>query len=89
MRVMPRISYLTYSVASNDITPFSVLMLWPQPPPVSSATTASSRPLRGGSIGGDHDAMIAIRSLRQTVADLIVVASIFDEHVNHRLEPRR
>lgn len=40
-------------------------------------------------IGGDHDAMIAIRPLRQTVTDLVVVASILDEHVNHRLEPRR
>jgi hypothetical protein len=83
------ISSLTYSVASNDITPFSVLMPSPEPPPVSSATTASLRPQRGGSIGGDHDAMIAIRPLRQTVADLVVVARILDEHVNHRLEPRR
>ena len=33
--------------------------------------------------------MITIRPLRQTVADLVVVASILDEHVNHRLEPRR
>ena len=33
--------------------------------------------------------MIAIRPLRQTVADLVVVACIFDEHVNYRLEPRR
>jgi hypothetical protein len=83
------ISSLMYPVTSSDITRFSVLMSSPEPPPVGSATTASSRPQRGGSIGGDHDAMIAIRSLRQTVADLIVVASILDEHVNHRLEPRR
>ena len=83
------ISSLMYSVASRDITPFSVLMPSPGLPSVMSATTASSRPQRGGSIGGDHDAMMAIRSLRQIVADLVVVASIFDEHVNHRLEPRR
>jgi hypothetical protein len=83
------ISSLTYSVASGDITLLSVLMSSPEPPPVSSATTVSSRSQPGGSIGGDHDAMIAIRPLRQTVADLIVIASIFDEHVNHRLEPRR
>jgi hypothetical protein len=89
MRVMLMISSLTYSVASSDITLFSVLMPSPGSPPVWSATTASLRPQRGRSIGGDHDAMIAIRPLRQTVADLVVVASIFDEHVNHRLEPRR
>ena len=83
------ISSLTHLGTSSDITPFSVPMPSPEPSPVGSATTASSRPQRGGSIGGDHDAMIAIRSLRQTVADLIVVARIFDEHVNHRLEPRR
>jgi hypothetical protein len=89
MRVMLVIPSLTYSVASNDITPFSVLMPSLGSPPVRSATTGSLRPQRGGSIGGDHDAMIAIRLLRQTVADLVVVASIFDEHMNHRLEPRR
>jgi len=83
------ISSLKYSVASSDITPFSVLMPSPEPPPVRSATTPSSRPQRGGSIGGDHDPMIAIRPLRQTVADLVVVASILDENVNHRLQPRR
>jgi hypothetical protein len=83
------ISSLTYSVASSDITLFSVLMPSPGSPPVRSATTASLRPQRGRSVGGDHDAMIAIRPLRQTVADLVVVASILDEHVNHCLEPRR
>jgi hypothetical protein len=83
------ISSLTYPGTSSDITLFSVLMSSPEPPPVDSATTASLRSQRGGSIGGDHDAMIAIRPLRQTVADLIVIARIFDEHVNHRLEPRR
>jgi hypothetical protein len=89
MRVMLVISSLTYSVAGSDITPFSVLMPSLGSPPVRSATTAFLRPQRGGSIGGDHDTMIAIRPLRQTVADLVVVARIFDEHVNHRLEPRR
>jgi len=89
MRVMLVICSLTYSVAGSGITPFSVLMPSPVPPPVGSATTAFLRPQRGGSIGRDHDAMMAIRPLRQTVADLVVVASILDEHVNHRLEPRR
>jgi hypothetical protein len=88
MRVRLVISSLTYSVASSDITTFSVLMPSPGSPQVRSATIASLRPQPGGSIGGDHDAMIAIRPLRQTVADLVVVASILDEHVNHRLEPR-
>src|SRR5215218_684651 len=83
------ISSLTYSVASSDITPFSVLMPSPGSPPVRSATKPSLRPQRGGSIGGDHHSMIAIRPLRQTVADPVVVASILHENVNHRLQPRR
>jgi hypothetical protein len=83
------ISSLTYPGTSSDITLFSVLMSSLEPPPVGSATMASLRPQRGGSIGGDHDAMIAIRPLRQTIADLVVVARILDEHVDRRLESRR
>ena len=83
------ISSLTYPGTSSDITPFLGPDVLARATAGGSATTASSRPQRGGSIGGDHDAMIAIRSLRQTVVDLVVVARIFDEHVNHRLKPRR
>ena len=42
-----------------------------------------------GSIGGNRDAMIAVCSLGQIIADLVVITRIFDEHVDRRLEPRR
>jgi hypothetical protein len=44
---------------------------------------------RRGSVGGNRDAVIAVRPLRPTVADLVVVARVLDEHVGRRLEPRR
>lgn len=51
--------------------------------------TASLRSQREESIGGDHDAMIAICFLGQTIADRIVVARILNEYVGRRLEPCR
>lgn len=51
--------------------------------------TASFRSQREESIGGDHDAMIAICFLGQTIADRVVVARILNEYVGRRLEPCR
>ena len=52
----------------------------------SGLASANSREQREQSIGGNHDARIAICSLRQTIADRVVVARILNEHVDGRLE---